>query len=311
MVSVGFPQKSTFTTLRATELICPSIDSGVGNLEFHVAGALKWVFGAVASDIATQLRLGGGFALQDAFGNTLVGHDGVGNINDLAPITDADGVRTPLVNNPDGDLALQRVGSARVAIQNTTVAFHVNPQLVTDRALVDNSGGVLIASDNAGHINDLARIDDDIKTPATSHYIASSIGPLVSPVQTGTITEYTGVWECAADDILIVFLGVLMGRVQLNATVHIDSVKVFYRTMHNDAYVDFGRVYRNSMVGVSTVLIGGADANYGDGNVLQSTFTIPVDAAMVADFDYYIEIGCEATAGVVKIYGIEVTYHTV
>jgi len=219
-MQVGFPQKSTFTTLRATELICPTINSGTG------------------------------------------------------------------------DLLLQREGYSQIRVTTSGTISEDHFILASGAELQDSSHAVLLKGDDAGHINDMGRIDAVITTPSESLEINITPAELAGPVQSGTFHETSGLWSISASDTLHLYLNSVLHRLMLKGNVYLESITVNMWSDNvgnyvNDRIFDWNDMLTSAYVGS----VSNTD-DIGNGSVGNESGVIIINTALNPAYFYRFEIHC-------------------
>lgn len=143
-------------------------------------------------------------------------------------------VRTATVNNPSGNLGLQSNSVDRLSIRDGFNLFNVAARLNANIEVQDQNGNVIIASDNSGHIDQLARIDVPVLHPDLFHIV--EVEPAMALIDGGSVYQRCAV-RSVGTETLTFCLSAFIPPMLMSAYSKIHTVIIEGTTGHNDDYI--------------------------------------------------------------------------
>jgi len=167
---------------------------------------------------------------------------------------------------------------------------------------------VLLKGDDAGHINQLGRIDAAVTTPTGSHEITITPPELAGGGQTGQILEGLGNWYSPIDDVLYLYLNLIFQYLMLNATVHIEEITVYINSTANA-----GGIINTVFEWFSNITGASVDSvtdptDIGIGSTGNTNGTITVNTDLIVGHWYRLQYDCLADGGGITVRAITVKY---
>ena len=190
----------------------------------------------------------------------------------------------------------------------TTVLVDGHLKLGTDKELQDVSAGALIAGDNSGNIDQLARIDAAVTTPTGSHEVTLSPQELVGLSQSGTLAETGGAWVITAGDELWLFLSNVFNYLALKGAVYLDSITVYMNSTDNGAFIASTTLrWIDAITGTETDNVTSPFA-IGDGSTGNENGSLSPMHTVLENHWYLLQYTCTVAAGELTIRAIKIKY---
>lgn len=217
----------------------------------------------------------------------------------------------PEIDTVGVDLVLKRNG-----IIGTTYGLGFNYQsqdviIGADNEIQDSGNFVIIASDNLGHVDQLARIDAELNTKSKSHIVSVVPAAAISHVQTGTTDETSGEWTTVANDALYIRLSALIPYKHITGVVKVEDIQVHINTVHNSDFVSLIQLREVTLTDSSIASVGGTLNDLGNGSVGDEVGVCVSNYELLPSKDYYIILSCTVLDTNVIVRGITVKYSLV
>jgi hypothetical protein len=206
------------------------------------------------------------------------------------------------IDNPGGTLYLRREGGEAVTLSSSTIHTYGDIRLGTDKELQDSSGTALIAGDNSGNIDQLARVDTSIRSPDDANEIVLAGSQMIGD---GSVAPFHARLFTVDDSVasFIVNLNEFFG-----GKVTINDVTIYYNTAADNDYIAVTTVSATAADGSGAITILQDYGSWGSGWTGDDNYTELVDYEMESGYFLRVYLRATINSAAVDIYGCKITY---
>jgi len=215
----------------------------------------------------------------------------------------ANEVRTPIVNNPAGDLTLKRAGTTNLVIGNLINHSSMDLKIASGKRFLDVLNNPLIDPDDAGGITTLAPITGKATTAASKQKTFLTPAGSGCVNASGAYDETDGSWDGDANDYLFMDLLNAMPNVHLGGTVRLDRVTLFMSSTDNGAYVTALDIVAWDYVLASSNNVYTNDDDLGNGSTGRENKPYACDLELDPAKSYILRPNVVVGAGAISVYG--------
>jgi len=212
----------------------------------------------------------------------------------------ANKIYCPDIDTLGASISMRIAGTERAQLSASALYVFANLRIAATKEIRDGENNVIIASDDAGHI-------DQFGDPSAILQVAVTAAQAYTGYTTGAVsidTDGTIDFDASGQAQFGVTLPTKLAGIPLEIT----AVIVSYYTAHNDAYITatYARVYDIPYTTYASVISDAADKGNGSTGVASYTETVTTDHNLETMPIFRLTIDCVAVAGIVKLRGFVV-----